>query len=61
MKSSKFFICLLALICAVSMLFCCVACDVVARQGVMLPVNTITSLLGIPVIIYVVLRNSHRQ
>ena len=46
---------------AVSMLFCTVACDVVARQGVMLPVNTITSLLGIPVIIYVVLRNSHRQ
>ena len=46
---------------ALSMLFCTIACDIVARQGVMLPVNTITSLLGIPVIIYVVLRNSHRQ
>lgn len=46
---------------ALSMLFCTFACDIVARQGVMLPVNTITSLLGIPVIIYVVLRNSHRQ
>ena len=46
---------------ALSMVVCTLACDVVARQGVMLPVNTITSLLGIPVIIYVVLRNSHRQ
>lgn len=45
---------------ALSMLLCTVVCDVVARSGVMLPVNTITSLLGIPVIIYVVLRNSHR-
>lgn len=46
---------------AVSMLLCTLLCDVVAHSGVMLPVNTITSLLGIPVIIYVVLRNSHRQ
>lgn len=43
-----------------SMLVCTLVCDVVARSGVMLPVNTITSLLGIPVIIYVVLRNSNR-
>ena len=45
----------------VSMLVCTIACDIVARSGVMLPVNTITSLLGIPVIIYVVLRNSNRR
>lgn len=41
----------------VAMLLCCVVCDVVARGGVMLPVNTITSLLGIPIIIIVVMRN----
>ena len=46
---------------AVSMLICCVACDFVARGGVMLPINTITSLLGIPIIIIVVLRNRNRQ
>lgn len=45
----------------VSMLLCTLLCDIVARSGMMLPVNTITSLLGIPIIIYVVLRNSHRQ
>lgn len=41
----------------VAMLLCCVVCDLVARGGVMLPVNTITSLLGIPIIIIVVMRN----
>lgn len=46
---------------AVSMLLCCVACDIVARGGVVLPINTITSLLGIPIIIIVVLRNRNRQ
>ena len=46
---------------AVSILICCVACDIVARGGVMLPINTITSLLGIPIIIIVVLRNRNRQ
>lgn len=46
---------------AVSMLICCVACDIVARGGVMLPINTITSLLGIPIIIIVVLRNRNHQ
>lgn len=46
---------------ALSMLICVLLCDIVARSGMMLPVNTITSLLGIPIIIYVVLRNSHRQ
>ena len=46
---------------AVSMLLCCVVCDVVARGGMVLPINTITSLLGIPIIIIVVLRNRNRQ
>lgn len=46
---------------AVSMLLCSLLCDVVARSGVMLPVNTITSLLGVPIIIYVVIRNRNRQ
>lgn len=46
---------------SVSMLVCSLLCDVVARSGVMLPVNTITSLLGVPIIIYVVIRNRNRQ
>ena len=46
---------------AVSMLLCCILCDIVARSGVMLPVNTITSLLGIPIIIVVIFRNRNRQ
>ncbi|MBR3826348.1 MAG: iron ABC transporter permease [Alistipes sp.] len=46
---------------AVSMLLCSLMCDIVARSGVMLPVNTITSLLGVPIIIYVVIRNRNRQ
>ena len=41
----------------VAMLLCCVVCDIASRIGVMLPVNTITSLLGIPIIIAVVMRN----
>ena len=45
----------------VNIVLCTLLCDIVARSGMMLPVNTITSLLGIPIIIYVVLRNSHRQ
>ncbi len=45
----------------VSMLICTVVCDIVARNGMMLPINTITSLLGIPIIIYVVLHNNNRQ
>ena len=44
----------------VSMLICTVVCDIVARNGMMLPINTITSLLGIPIIIYVVLHNNNR-
>ena len=45
----------------VAMLLCTVVCDIVARNGMMLPINTITSLLGIPIIIYVVLHNNQRQ
>lgn len=46
---------------AVAMLLCSLLCDVVARSGVIVPVNTITSLLGVPIIIYVVIRNRNRQ
>lgn len=46
---------------AVAMLLCCVVCDLVAHNGIMLPVNTITSLLGIPIILVVVFRNRNRQ
>lgn len=46
---------------AVAMLLCSLMCDIVARSGVVLPVNTITSLLGVPIIIYVVIRNRNRQ
>lgn len=46
---------------AVSMLICCMLCDVVAHSGVMLPINTVTSLLGIPIIIVVIFRNRNRQ
>lgn len=46
---------------ATAMLLCCLVTDIVARNGVMLPVNTITSLLGIPIIIFVVLRNRNSK
>lgn len=46
---------------AVAMLLCSLLSDVVARSGLMLPINTLTSLLGIPIIIFVVLRNRNRQ
>lgn len=46
---------------AVAMLLCCLLCDLIARYSVMLPVNTITALLGVPIIIFVVLRNRNRQ
>jgi iron complex transport system permease protein len=45
----------------VAMLLCCLLCDLIARYSVMLPVNTITALLGVPIIIFVVLRNRNRQ
>ncbi len=46
---------------AAAMLLCCLICDIVAHNGLMLPVNTVTSLLGVPIIIFVVLRNRDRK
>ena len=46
---------------AVAMLLCCMLSDVIVRYSVMLPVNTITALLGVPIIVFVVLRNRNRQ
>jgi iron complex transport system permease protein len=46
---------------ALSMVLCSLVADVVAHSSVVLPVNTITALLGVPIIIFVVLRNRHRQ
>jgi iron complex transport system permease protein len=45
----------------VSMLLCCLLSDLIARYSVVLPVNTLTALLGVPIIIFVVLRNRNRQ
>ncbi len=45
----------------VAMLLCCLLSDVMARYGVVLPVNTLTALLGVPIIIFVVLRNRNCQ
>ena len=46
---------------ALSMVLCSLVADVVAHSSVVLPVNTITALLGVPIIIFVVVRNRHRQ
>ena len=46
---------------AVAMLLCCLLSDIISRYSVMLPVNTITALLGVPIIMFVVLRNRNRQ
>lgn len=53
---------------AVAMLLCCLLSDVIARYSdiivaskVMLPVNTLTALMGVPIIIFVVFRNRNRQ
>lgn len=46
---------------AIAMLLCCLLSDLIARYSVMLPVNTLTALLGVPIIIFVVLRNRNRQ
>ena len=45
----------------VAMLLCCLLSDIIARYSVVLPVNTLTALLGVPIIIFVVLRNRNRQ
>ena len=44
-----------------SMVLCSLIADIVARGSVVLPVNTITALLGVPIIIFVVIRNRNRQ
>ena len=46
---------------ALSMVLCSLIADVVAHSSLVLPVNTITALLGVPIIIFVVVRNRHRQ
>ena len=46
---------------SVAMLLCCLLSDLIARYSVVLPVNTLTALLGVPIIIFVVLRNRNRQ
>ena len=46
---------------ALSMLLCSLVTDLVAHHSMILPVNTITALLGVPIIIFVVLRNRNRQ
>lgn len=46
---------------AVSMVLCALLSDIVAHSSVMLPVNTITALLGVPIIIFVVVRNRNRE
>ena len=46
---------------SVAMLLCCLLSDVIARYSVVLPVNTLTALLGVPIIVFVVLRNRNRQ
>lgn len=45
---------------ALSMLLCSLVTDLVAHHSMILPVNTITALLGVPIIIFVVLRNRNR-
>lgn len=42
---------------AVALLLCAMFVDMVAHNGLVLPINTVTSLLGIPIIIFVILRN----
>lgn len=46
---------------AFSMLVCCLVTDLVAHHSLILPVNTITALLGVPIIIFVVIRHRNRQ
>jgi iron complex transport system permease protein len=46
---------------ALSMLLCSLITDIVAHHSMIVPVNTITALLGVPIIIFVVIRNRNRQ
>ncbi len=47
---------------ALSMLLCCLVCDIVAYGGIAtFPINAVSSLLGIPIIIIVIIRNRNRK
>ena len=46
---------------ALAMLLCCLLTDLVAHHSMILPVNSITALLGVPIIIFVVMRNRNSQ
>ena len=46
---------------ALSMLLCSLITDIVAHHSMIIPVNTITALLGVPIIIFVIIRNRNRQ
>lgn len=47
---------------ALSMLLCCFVCDLVAYGGIAtFPINAVSSLLGIPIIIVVIIRNRNRK
>lgn len=47
---------------ALSMLLCCFVCDLVAYGGIAtFPINAVSSLLGIPIIIIVIIRNRNRK
>lgn len=47
---------------ALSMVLCCLVCDLLAYGGIAtFPINAVSSLLGIPVIIVVILRNRNRK
>ncbi len=47
---------------ALSMVLCCLVCDLLAYGGIAtFPINAVSSLLGIPVIIIVIFRNRNRK
>lgn len=47
---------------ALSMVLCCLVCDLLAYGGIAtFPINAVSSLLGIPVIIVVIFRNRNRK
>lgn len=47
---------------AFAMILCCLVCDILAYGGIAtFPINAVSSLLGIPVIIVVIFRNRNRK
>lgn len=47
---------------ALAMILCCLVCDILAYGGIAtFPINAVSSLLGIPVIIVVIFRNRNRK